>query len=420
MANEGDFFDRYLSYTAETEACAIYHRWCAIISISALLARNVRLKFGHFTVYPNIYGMLIGEPGARKTTAIKIAKKLLQQAGYHTFAPNKTSKEKFMAKLARGMNGVDSIDDILDENIFGAKNDTSKITECFICNDEFNNFIGLSNIDFISLLGEFWDYEGVYENELKNSQSDYIPNPTITILGGNTQTNFAAAFPSSVLGQGFFSRLLLIYGERVRPKITFPAEPAVEATEAILSELKKLRSIPLQEYSISAQGKALLDKIYRSWRDLDDPRFASYSNRRFNHLLKLVLVYTSTRYSSDISENDIIRANTILTYTEHYMPKALGEIGKSRHSDTSHKILQIILSAPGIVKFKDIWKHVNTDLEKMTDLATLIQNLVAADKIQQIGGDNPGFLPKRKVMEESDSSLVDFSILTDEERNMNK
>ena len=96
-----DFFDQYLDYTKDTEACSIYHRWCSIISISALLARNVYLKFGHFTVYPNIYGMLIGEPGARKTTAIKIAKELLRQTGYHTFAPNKTSKEKIHGKTCQ-------------------------------------------------------------------------------------------------------------------------------------------------------------------------------------------------------------------------------------------------------------------------------------------------------------------------------
>jgi hypothetical protein len=414
---EGDFFDQYLSYTQETEACAIYHRWCAIISISALLARNVWIKFGHFTVYPNIYGMLIGEPGARKTTAIKIAKKLVSQTGYHTFAPNKTSKEKFMAKLARGMNGTDVIEDILEENIFGGKNETSRITECFVCNDEFNNFIGLSNIDFISLLGEFWDYEGVYENELKNSASDYIPNPTITILGGNTQTNFAAAFPPSVLGQGFFSRLLLIYGERIRPKITFPPEPPPEETKYIIDYLKRLRAFIPGELIVPIEVKNLLHKIYHSWRDIDDPRFASYSNRRFNHLLKLVLIYTTIRFDNKVSEIDIVRANTILTYTEHYMPKALGEIGKSRHSDTSHKVVQIILSAPGISKFKDIWKHVNNDLEKMTDLATLLQNLVAADKIQQVEGG--GFLPRRKVLGDVDSNLVDFSILSKEEREMN-
>jgi hypothetical protein len=99
------------------------------------------------------------------------------------------------------------------------------------------------------------------------------------------------------------------------------------------------------------------------------------------------------------------------------MPKALGEIGKSRHSDTSHKVVQIILSASGISRFKDIWKHVNNDLEKMTDLATLLQNLVAADKIQQVEGG--GFLPRRKILGDVDSSLVDFSILSKEEREMN-
>ena len=260
-----------------------------------------------------------------------------------------------MAKLAKGMNGTDSIDDILEQNLFGAQDhQTSKITECFICNDEFNNFIGISNLDFISLLGEFWDYEGVYENELKNSASDYIPNPTITILGGNTQTNFALAFPPSVLGQGFFSRLLLVYGERVRSKITFPTQPDKGDTDKIVKAMKRIRSLAYGELTVPEKSKLLLHKIYHGWKDLDDPRFASYSNRRFNHLLKLVIIYCSISESSIVTEQHVISANTVLTYTEHYMPKALGEIGKSRHSDTAHKVMQIILSAPGLSSFKDM------------------------------------------------------------------
>ncbi|MFK5283171.1 hypothetical protein ACI3PL_26730, partial [Lacticaseibacillus paracasei] len=76
--------------------------------------------------------------------------------------------------------------------------------ESFIAADEFNNFIGLGNTDFISILGELWDYEGVYDYRLKNSKSVFIPYPTISILGGNTPTGFSQAFPPESIGQGFF------------------------------------------------------------------------------------------------------------------------------------------------------------------------------------------------------------------------
>jgi hypothetical protein len=53
----------------------------------------------------------------------------------------------------------------------------------------------------------------------------------------------------------------------------------------------------------------------------------------------------------------------------------------------------------------------------MTDLATLIQNLVAAEKLQAVPG-GKGFLPHRKALEYSDNSLFNYELLTEEERRM--
>jgi hypothetical protein len=77
-------------------------------------------------------------------------------------------------------------------------------------------------------------------------------------------------------------------------------------------------------------------------------------------------------------------------------------------------LLQILDAAHGLLTLKDLWKHLHTDLEKLTDLADILKNLVAAEKILQ---HQNGFLLKRKLIEESsDSSTVDYSFLTPEER----
>lgn len=52
----------------------------------------------------------------------------------------------------------------------------------------------------------------------------------------------------------------------------------------------------------------------------------------------------------------------------------------------------------------------------MQDLTTLLQNLVAADKLQNIPG--KGFLANRRIVDESIDGLVDYSLLTAEERKM--
>jgi hypothetical protein len=357
--------------------------------------------------------MLMGSPGTRKSTAIKIAASTLIKAGYDKIAADRSTKEKFLLDLAGEKDEVigknSNID--LEENLFGSA--TQDPAEILIAADEFNSFIGNGNIEFLSMLGVLWDYTGMYKNRVKNSKSVEIKDPTVSILAGNTPTGFSLAFPVESIGQGIFSRLLLVHGEPSGRKITFPKPPSQEQTREIVERLYAIRRTCVGTLLLHPEAESLLDKIYKAHDGIGDVRFESYANRRFTHLLKLCIIVTAARCTTLMEAEDVIYANTILTHTEHSMPQALGSFGKARHSDVSHKILQVLETASGVTTLKDLWIHVHTDLEKMTDLADLLRNLVAADKIIQVTG---GFLIKRKVIEEVNDGMVDFTLLTEEER----
>lgn len=420
-----EFLSSYLAYASDTEVPAIFHRWAAISSIGAFLGRRYYFSHGHFEINPNIYCMLIGSPGTRKSTAIKLIKKLIKTAGYDTIAADKTTKEKFILDLSGAGDDTEitpvksgkQMEDFLSQNLWGEDTHESKPdAEMFIMADEFNDFFGNGNVEFISLLGTMWDYSGVYSNRIKNGKSVSINNPTISILGGNTPTGLSLAFPPEVLGQGFFSRLLFIYGEPNGKRITFPKSPDPTHTAELVSFLSRIRASCIGPASLTPGAEGLLDKIYKANFRIPDVRFESYSTRRFSHLLKLCLVTSASRCSTIIAERDVIYANTLLHHAEYFMPKALGEFGKAKHSDISHKIIQLVERDFAVLSFKDIWKHVSSDLEKMADLTTLLQNLVAAEKLQSVPG--KGFLANRRVLDDAAEGLVDFDLLTLEERKM--
>lgn len=408
--NRNDFFKSYLQFTGGSEVPAFFNRWSAIAGLGAYLGRSCHIQFGNSKIHPNIYCMLIGNPGTRKSTAIKTFKKLLVAAGYNTIAASKTTKEKFMLDLS-GVEQAEESQDILDRNLFGETNGIP--AESFIMADEFNDFFGNNNLEFISLLGSLWDWEGPYENRIKNGKSFTIPDPTISILGGNTPTGFSLAFPTEILGQGFFSRLLLIYGEPNGRKIAFPEERSKEDFAAQVAKLQEIKRVCNGAMPISPQARALLGKIYGGWRSIPDVRFESYSNRRFTHLLKLCLIHAASALHTEIQEEDVIAANTVLHYTETLMPKALGEFGKAKNSDVAHKIMQLLDSAIEPQSIQDIWKHVSTDLDKIAQLTDLLLNLKAAEKIQSVQN---GWLPKKIVQEDIVNGVLDFTYLTDEER----
>ena len=410
------FFNDYLSYTSDSEVPTSFHRWSAIAGIGAILERNLFIPHGHSQLFPNQYMMLIGTAGTRKSTAIKLMKSILVKVGYTTISAERTSKEKFLLDLA----GYDEDapadpDTILDQNLFGGSNDESSIRPMFIGADEANDFFGIGNLEFLSILGSLWDWNGPpYSNRIKTGKSVSIPNPTISILSGNTPTGFSLAFPSDILGQGFFSRLLLVYGEPNGIKIAFPRSPDAGETTEIVTSLQKIKSYHFGELPYDDTAKLLLTHIYNSARPIDDLRFDSYFNRRFTHLLKLCIIVAAGHARKQIDERTVIEANTYLSYIESLMPKALGEFGKSRNSDVTHKILSFIEAHDGVT-LKEILKLVSADLEKPSDIGDIIRKLSMADKIQSVAG---LFLPMRRKGIEDTNGMIDLSYLTPEELNV--
>ena len=408
------FFEAYMEYTRQTESPRNYHRWCAIAAASAMLSRNIWFTHGHFNIYPNNFCMLIGDPGTRKSTAIKLAKKLLGLAGYTEFAPSKSSKEKFLSDLAGITDPGDTAKgSILEDNLWGG--DESTVKEVCIMADEFNEFAGTGNIEFYDILGTLWDWDDAtrpYEHRYKNSQIR-IFQPTVTLIAGNTPENFARAFPPEIIGTGFMSRLLLIHGERTGIKIAFPTTPPSSATTNLTQLLSGMRRYtgPL---SLSEGARSLLGDIYSNWREVDDSRFLSYSNRRFSHLLKLITTVCGSASLREITTEAVIYANTILSAAELAMPRALGEFGKSKNSDVANKIMDYMIRVTKPATPKDLWQVVRKDLDKLDSMQQILSGLVAGERLQLIGGPNGGYLPRQKV--KPVPIHVNWNLLTPEEQ----
>ena len=424
MQAPSNFISTYLEYTSRTECPAFFHRWCGLTSLAAWIGRDIYLPFGHTKVHANMYVMLVGLAGTKKSTAIKISAKLIKQAGYDKFAAKKTRQEKFLIDLAEtsgiseGFEGEGAAlkgEDILDMNLFGTE-DISDMApaEVFVAADEINNFIGTGNLDFMSILGELWDIDEPYDYKLKNSKSVIIPNPTISILGGNTFVGFNKLFPPEATEQGFFSRMLFIYAEPKGRLFTIPPEPDMELQARLIAQLKEIKAKVQGKVTMTADAYTLLDKIYKGWPGIDDARFDSYENRRIIHLLKLAMLIAATKLSTEIKYADILEANTILTYTEQLMPKALGEFGKAKDSDVVHKIMAMLNKAHAPVSFKALWKATHHDIANRNQLVDMIGNLQVAEKIQPIG--DKGYLPIKKVRGEGLAGCVDWNLLTPEER----
>lgn len=427
MTNKS-LFDLYFDYVRDTEPPLIYHRWALITAVGAFLGRQFYFPFGSSKLYSNQYVMLIGNPGTRKSTAIKTAARVLQSAGYDSFAAEKTTKEKFLLDLegaedeysggstgrAGSRTGGLSARDVLATMDLDDDSESHDgiPREVFVTADEFNEFVGTGNLDFLSMLGALWDWDSetkTYKHRFKNSKSISIYQPTISILGGNTHAGFQAAFPEAAIGQGFLSRLILVYSEPSGRKITFPEKPSERIAVELMEQFAHIKKTVHGEATKTVQASTYLDTIYRTWTDLEDGRFKSYSTRRFVHLLKLCLIVTAMRGSTCIDTPDVLLANSILHFTEASMPKALGEYGRSRNSIATHNLMTALYEAKKPLTIEELYKVVQRDLDKKDQISDLLKNLSEAGKIFWVK-EAGGFLPRLQKIN-SKASYVNMKLL---------
>lgn len=366
-----------------------------------------------------MYIMLIGDPGTRKSTAIKTGKRVLSATGYDKFSAERTSKEKFLLDLE----GVEADDGAVKDsgqvlrNLFGDDYVGADPKEVFIVADEFNEFVGSANLEFLSLLGSLWDWDdqnAPFKQRLKTSRSVNIFQPTINILSGNTHAGFAEAFPPQVLGQGFMSRLILVYGEASGKKFAFPEKPPDEVKQALIDTLLEIKTQVYGEATLTQKARDMLQTIYHSFDGLEDARFKHYSTRRYTHLLKLCLLTAAAGRRTEIRAEDVLFANTLLTYTEHRMPNAMGEFGKAKNADVAARIISVLTDAKGPMDTPALWKQVQSDLDKPEDLNKLLAGLVQGGKIQYVArnktGNAQGYLLVRKMLSNR-HIYCDFSLL---------
>lgn len=354
----------------------LYHRWSCFAAVSALLARQAWLPFGHWTIYPNQYIILIGTPGARKSTAISIASKALKRIGYDYFGPDRSSKERFLVEMIGGFETDE--EDLLEMTL------ESLTSEIFVNADEFVDFIGKNNAEFLTLFGKLWDCPDEYRQPKLHGKSVVVPAPTVNTLCGTTPDAFHKNMPPESIGQGAMSRFIFVHGEPTGIKITEPKEPSAAVQQAFSARLKNIQHKVRGKFTLSPDSLPLRERLYKEYPDIEDYRFKYYNTRRFTHLLKLACIMAACRLSMTVVPEDLLAANTLLHYTEIKMPNGLGEFGKARNADVANAVIEIIKTVKRPVTIKYLWKHVAQDLNRQEELQEVIRNLTSAGKLKTV------------------------------------
>jgi len=417
---QSPFLCKYLELVENTESPILHHVWSAISAVSVSLGRRCWLNMGEIKQYPNNYIVLVGPPATRKSTSISIIKKILSQYTNVKFGPNDTAGHRQGLITALQIQKITTQDYLFDDNddeeflSFAAEAEETSKPNVHV-NDrhalamyvsEFTRMIGHNNALLLDFLNDLYDGVDV-EYQLKNERI-VVKEPIMGILAGVTPIHIAQALPAAAQGQGFMSRLLFVYAAGKEKSVPRP-KPFNKKLEAEIGKTLSRINLELEgAFDETEEAYNFSIELYERKTITDDPRFVYYNERRYAHLLKLAMAFAAMNVRQTIEKSDYIQAEKLLTYTEAYMPDALGEFGMSSLSQIKDKILTYLRAAMMPIAVETLYASLQRDA-KHKDFTEAARDLVVAKKIKQIMIDRDGhptphlmYIDGRRRMTETD------------------
>ena len=393
--------EKWRHFLKDLESPDLFIDWGFYSMIATALQRRVWLYPDTFTLYPNLFTMLVGPPAAGKSRVI---------AQVSEFIKNQLLIEKIPLKKKNEVKIQPyypiSADTITQEALiryivkecgreFSYERDSKKIKSAHFSVgfmiEELAVLLRKNTENIVNMLNQFYDSRD-FSYKTKHQGTDIIKNVCVNMLGGTTPSFIREAFSDKIISQGFTSRVIMIYGDGPRFLRQFPGvdEKQKAMKTEIIEHLKALHKVggPL---TFTDEAEAFHREVYESGkisRDVvnKDHRLETYYGRKNVHLLKLSMImhFADQTESYCIEKSTVERALRFLAHTEARMHEAYITSGRNVLAEAQRRLMQYIIDAKGPVKYKKLWVTFIDDLNK-DELLQCLEFLLATNQIKKAG-----------------------------------
>jgi hypothetical protein len=375
-----NWLDSYVELQENTEPAAIFDVWVGYSVIAAALRRKAHLQLGRLIYYPNLYIVLVADPGiARKTQAIKFGTSFLNTIPEIRCCADSSTKEAMTDDIEGS-----ALDELMEDG------STLRHSSLNIISKEFESFLGQKkeNTRMLTALTDLFDCPSEWSSRTRHGTSNAIIRPWINLLAATTPDSLASSLPASAIGGGLTSRILFIWAEKKKRSVAIPAmTPAEEKLKGLLEkDLYQISRIS-GEYRMTKNCETNWVDWYNAYDEDEggerlcmDKSFSGWYSRKPTYIIKLSLIRAAaTSQKLSIEWRHIEEAISAIQQVELIMGNAFKAIGKSEITAEVDTVYQIIRSHSWISEkqlMSIIWRDIDS-----TKFLNVIETLIKTGKV---------------------------------------
>lgn len=353
-----DFLDAYLDFTSHTEPCELFRLWSGISAVASALRRKCYLQW-ETRIYPNLYIVLIGPSGARKTTAMTPAKSLLLRVGAR-LSSDAASKEALIQQL---VNSRETVMPTLD----GVGDFSCSLT---VFSKELSSFLNGEDFRFMSFLTDWYDCDDSWTYTTVSREEERIEGVWVNLIGATTPTTLRNILPMDAVGAGLSSRIIFVYGDSInRVPVPIMPDAYAENESRLVFDLESIQDMcgafkPTPEF-IRLYSNWYTDVDKHTPQFLNTEVFEPYCTRRPTHLRKLAMIFSASMSSDRVLDAiHFERALKTLEHTEQFMPNAFATYGRDELSEMFQRVSATIRENPGGLSYGEILAYFYKEVDE--------------------------------------------------------
>ena len=337
------FLKDFLLYVSGCECPPPYAIWTAYSMLSAAIGRRIFLDLQYFKVWPNIYVILVGPSGTRKTVATDMGVVLLQAAIPDiSFSAN---NETYQGTITF-MDSENSVRSYFDHN-----GKAVEYKPYFIVASELMNYIQNNPDGYIKFLTDIYDRPDQFIYRLKNEQRVLL-RPYVVMCACTTANWLTDQIKQKTFSEGFGRRCIIVCNSNVVrkwPEMTDPMKAAASRCITRLVDVQKLAGPCILE----PDALDLFKQWYLTHKRPSDTFLSNwYSTKNILVLKVAMLISISERDDRVITKDYIELSLALLDSLEKEMPMVTDLLGRSELVGPAATIVGLLRSNGGSVAQK--------------------------------------------------------------------